>query len=60
MTRIRWKVMAKHCKPNVVLLPIRLTQDDTQQDKVLAYANLYVSLRSTCLYLEDISRTYLA
>ena len=25
--------MAKHCKPNVVLLPIRLTQDDTQQDK---------------------------
>ena len=25
--------MAKHCNPNVVLLPIRLTQDDTQQDK---------------------------
>lgn len=33
MTHIRWKAMAKHCKPNVVLLPIRLTQDDTQQDK---------------------------
>ena len=25
--------MARHCNPNVVLLPIRLTQDDTQQDK---------------------------
>ena len=29
----RWKAIAKHCNPNVVLLPIRLTQDDTQQDK---------------------------
>ena len=29
----RWKAMAQHCKPGVVLLPIRLTQDDTQQDK---------------------------